>query len=72
MTTSTPNAGGLKTPDALANALRKLKEENLQAMGSLDKETLHSHADNLLVGTLRTLGYSEAMDIYENWIKWYA
>lgn len=37
-----------------------------------DPEVGHSEADDLLVFTLRGLGYGEAMDIYEAQTRWMA
>ena len=35
-----------------------------------DPEVGHGKADELLVATLRLLGYGEAMDIYESQTRW--
>lgn len=37
-----------------------------------DPEAVHILADRLLVKTLRQLGFSKAMDVYDDMEKWYA
>lgn len=52
------------TPQEMANAMRDID--------SGDQEGDHCDADDLMVRVLRSLGYGEAMDIYEKMDKWYA
>lgn len=37
-----------------------------------DREEAHIEADDLMVATLRALGYGAAMDAYEGFDKWHA
>lgn len=52
------------TPEELKEALRDIDVT--------DVEAAHSQSDLLLVKTLRSLGYYEAMDVYELMEKWYS
>jgi hypothetical protein len=67
MTEKKPPPRAWEHPGAriLAKALREI-----EARG--DPEMAHDEADALLVKTLRTLGYGEAMDVFEKMEKWYA
>lgn len=57
-----------KADAALAAALRAIA-----AAHSGDHEAIHSAADKALVETLRTLGFNEAMDVYEeDLVRWFA
>jgi hypothetical protein len=56
-----------KADAALAAVLRAIETAHGQ-----DHEAIHSDADKALVGTLRALGYNEAMDVYEDFTRWYA
>jgi Holliday junction resolvasome RuvABC DNA-binding subunit len=37
-----------------------------------DTEEIHEEMDELLVRTLRSLGYDEAMDVFDKQQKWYS
>lgn len=39
---------------------------------SVDQETAHWMADQLMCDTLRNLGFGEGIEIFENIPKWYA
>ena len=38
----------------------------------IDIETLHGDGDDLLIETLRSLGYEEGCDLFDKMPKWYA
>ena len=51
--------------DDFASKMEKLSKIN-------DQERRHYEMDELMVKKLRELGYSDAMDIFENTPAWYA
>lgn len=57
------------TPEQLKEALEKCINK---IAPNRDSEEIHEEMDNLLVRTLRTLGYNEAMDIFDAETKWYS
>jgi len=56
-------------PQELKEALEKCinKKEDYR-----DIEEIHEDMDGLLVKTLRSLGYEEAMNVFDEQKKWYA
>ena len=40
--------------------------------GEFDEELTHVAMDNTMCGLLRSLGYGEGIDIFENTPKWYS
>ena len=46
--------------------------ERMAAFAELDAEGRHMQGDALLCDTLRALGYGNAVDEFERWMKWYA
>lgn len=44
----------------------------MQKARSGDQEVAHVEMDGLMVKLLRTLGYAEAMDVFDMQDKWYA
>ena len=53
----------------LADDLRAISAQN---GGGTDCEAIHGAMDDRLVAELRSLGYGEAMDVYDKEEKWYA
>ena len=49
-------------------ALSKLKE----LVGSRDIECAHAYADDVLCDLLKSLGYQDVVEAYEQIDKWYA
>jgi hypothetical protein len=45
--------------------------ENLSSLG-FDPETAHIEADKLICDLLRSLGYGDGIDLFEEADKWYA
>jgi hypothetical protein len=52
------------TPEEMARRMREIVTG--------DREYDHSNADDLMVEVLCSLGYGEAMDVFERMPKWYA
>jgi hypothetical protein len=50
----------------------EFKERMAQWSGLSDPDIAHHEADKLLLECLRSLGYGEGCDIYEQIEKWYA
>ena len=57
--------GDPPTPQEFAEKMKSLAVSN-------DTENRHSDMDALMCETLRTLGYEEGVEIFENTDKWYA
>lgn len=55
------------TPAEFKERMQKIKD-----VAGNDKEADHGNADDLLIECLRSLGYGEGCDIYEQIEKWYA
>lgn len=55
------------TPAEFKELMQKIMIES-----GYDKEADHENADDLLIECLRSLGYGEGCDIYEQIEKWYA
>jgi hypothetical protein len=55
------------TPDVFAAKTR----QRFPASG-YDEESSHGQADRLMCEVLRSLGYGEGVDVFENADKWYA
>ena len=55
------------TPDEFKETMQKIAD--IEPLGDV-----HAHitADNLMCQLLRTLGYSEGVEIFENMEKWYS
>lgn len=64
------------SPDDFKAAMEgiRAKYQEIQEDGgsAFDASILQAEADQLIVGLLRSLGYSEAMDVYDQMVKWYA
>lgn len=54
-------------PEVFMQQMRALIDEN-----SNDPEQLHIHADDLICDLLKTLGFGEAVKLFENAPKWYS
>lgn len=50
----------------------KEEMERLEREYSDDPECRHGAGDDLMCNLLRSLGYGEGIEIYDNWTKWYA
>ena len=46
--------------------------DSLIAIDGMDIESRHMVADCLMVDLLISLGYHNAMRLFESWVKWYA
>lgn len=55
------------TPEQFKEEMERLEREY-----DGDPEYMHGAGDDLMCNLLRSLGYSEGIDIYDNWTKWYA
>lgn len=55
----------IPTPEELAEDMRRIAEYG-------DQELRHIVMDGALTGVLEKLGYTEAVEIFENTSKWYA
>ena len=53
------------TPKEAADRMRQIDEDE-------DTESGHMMADDLFCEILKSLGYDEAVDIFDNMDKWYA
>lgn len=60
--------------DDLPMTPEKFKEEMamIERVYSDDPETTHEKMDYLMANTLRKLGYSDGVDIFDSVTKWYA
>ena len=56
------------TPEKFAEEMRELSEECSHG----DPELAHVRMDELMCKVLKTLGYGEGVDIFDNAHKWYA
>ena len=61
------NETKIMTPDEFANKLKAIEEE----YGG-DWEVAHVRADDLICELLRSLGYSDGADVFDEMGKWYA
>lgn len=59
-----PKTAPLTDPDAFF--LR------MAALESLNWEDRHARGDKLMMNLLRELGYGKAVDLFDDWYKWYA
>lgn len=57
------------TPEEFARRMREIDEMQERFR---DAENRHIEADELLTQTLRSLGYAEGCDVFDNMGKWYA
>lgn len=55
----------IPTPEELAEEMRWFAQYN-------DQEMRHRMMDGALIDVLKKLGYTEAVEIFENTSKWYA
>ena len=53
------------SPDDFAREMRYKSRKT-------DTEAAHGDMDDLMCNLLRELGYGEAVDVFENAVKWYA
>ena len=53
------------SPEEFAQRMREIAENS-------DTEAAHGEADKLMCDVLRSLGYSEGIDIFDSMEKWYA
>lgn len=58
--------------DTRAEFAEKMREYETIAANVHDLEEAHIFMDDLMCETLRSLGYGEGVDIFENTHKWYA
>ena len=65
----------LLTPEEFAKAMKDISDKLVNPPEDCpyyDEEDAHMEMDDLMCDLLRSLGYGDGVDIFENTDKWYA
>ena len=60
------------TPEEFTKAMKDISDKLVEDLPYYDEEDAHMEMDDLMCDLLRTLGYGDGVDVFENTDKWYS
>ena len=62
----------INTPEEFSKAMMEIKTGSFYGERMYDEENQHRDADHLMCKVLRSLGYGDGVDIFNEMNKWYS